>query len=128
MTRDSCAKYPTTTDAFSAAVNTLNPTSSVTHTQADRRGDGANEYHVTSVSPPEFGLCDIDGMPESVEILLIGLSRQANSVSETFYVAVASPEPQEFRRGEPPRHVRRLRTLGRLESCQETRTSGTRLS
>jgi hypothetical protein len=29
---------------------------------------------------------------------------------------------------EPPRHVRRLQTLGRLESCQEIRTSGTRLS
>ena len=29
---------------------------------------------------------------------------------------------------EPPRHVRRLRSLGRLESCQEIRTGGTRLS
>ena len=29
---------------------------------------------------------------------------------------------------ELPRHVRRLRTLGRLESCQETHTGGTRLS
>jgi hypothetical protein len=29
---------------------------------------------------------------------------------------------------EPPRCVRRLRTLGRLESCQGTRTRGIRLS
>ena len=33
-----------------------------------------------------------------------------------------------FAEGEPPRCVRRLRTLGRLESCQGTRTRGTRLS
>jgi hypothetical protein len=32
------------------------------------------------------------------------------------------------RQVEPPRHVRRLRLLGRLESCQEIRGSGTRLS
>jgi hypothetical protein len=29
---------------------------------------------------------------------------------------------------EPPRRVRTLRTLGRLESCQEIRVGGTRLS
>lgn len=85
-------------------------------------------------SPPYFRLCDyqVDGQLGLEPLVdqwvgeLRDLARELHRVlkpSGTFWLNLGDSYSTE-----PPRSVRRLRTLGRSESCQETRTSGSRLS
>ena len=69
--------------------------------------DGPCEHHLTLVSPPEFHGCNSTGLTASLEVTLVGIGRQANDVTETYYVVVESTQAQDFRRrlGLPPRDL-----------------------
>jgi hypothetical protein len=76
-------------------------------TQAKAERDGADEYHVTIVSPPEYR--DVDQVERGSEwsARVLGIGRQTDSTSETYFIVLSSPEVDRFRAllGLEPRHL-----------------------
>lgn len=62
--------------------------------KAQRDGDG--DYHVTLISPVELSKLPFVEVSD-VSCGLLGLGRVANSLAETFFVVVESPEGQSLR-------------------------------
>ena len=69
----------------------------VTLMRAKAERDGADEYHVTFVSPPEYEGMSWADTGDIWSARAVGIGRQADGESETYFVVLASAEIHAYR-------------------------------